>query len=195
MVLLDRNDYWQCAYVIEKGGIEKIKEQGITTLRKDIAKVSPFLSDRLNELKDRGDIKLLSVTIDHLEKWYTEGLLCIGDAAHAMSPIGGVGINLAIQDAVAAANILYPHFKRNTITTTVLKQVQSRREWPTRVIQKIQATIQNGITERREDTGNKDLPFFLKLLNAVPILRRIPARVIGMGIRPEHIRTPDINKR
>ena len=194
MILLNRKDYWQCAYVIEKGDHEKIQMDGLENYRKQLASVSPFLTDRLIELKNWDDIKLLSVEIDHLEKWYDEGLLCIGDAAHAMSPIGGVGINLAIQDAVAAANILYPHFSKAEIDVSVLKQVQDRRECPTRVIQKVQVIIQGIIRKGRGLTANTKPPLLLRMLNLFPILRRIPARLVGLGIRPEHIRTPDVNK-
>ena len=194
MVLLDRNDYWQCAYVIEKDGYKTIQERGMENFRKDVAAVSPFLANRLNELKDWKDISMLSVAIDHLEKWYTGGLVCIGDAAHAMSPIGGVGINLALQDAVAAANILYPYLKNGEeIDNKILQQVQKRREFPTWVIQKIQEMLQNGIASfRHEDPAKIKLPLFIRLLNAVPLLRRIPARLVGLGIRPEHVRTPEV---
>jgi len=146
------------------------------------------------ELKNWDDIKLLSVDIDHLEKWYDEGLLCIGDAAHAMSPIGGVGINLAIQDAVAAAKILYPHLSKLGIDIGILKEVQCRRGWPTRVVQRVQVVIQNIISKGRGQPTNSKPPLLLKMLNLFPILRRIPARVVGLGVRPEHIRTPDVNK-
>lgn len=194
MVLLDRADYWQCAYVIEKGGYETIKQRGLENFRNDLSAVSPFLTNRLNELKSWEDISMLSVAIDHLEKWYTGGLLCIGDSAHAMSPIGGVGINLALQDAVAAANILYPHLKApGDMDTTVLAQVQKRREFATRVIQRIQVRIQNGLAGlRHKEPAKIKLPLFMRLLNAFPLLRRIPARLVGLGIRPEHVKTPKV---
>ena len=192
MILLNRKEYWQCAYVIEKGDFEKIQKEGLENFREQLASVSPFLANRLTELKSWDDVKLLSVDIDHLEKWYDEGVLCIGDAAHAMSPIGGVGINLAIQDAVAAANILYPHFSNKEIDVSVLKQVQDRREWPMRVVQRVQVIIQNIIRKGRGQTNVKP-PVLLRLFNLFPILRRIPARVVGLGIRPEHIRTPNAN--
>lgn len=192
MVLLNRGDYWQCAYVIMKGELAELKQKGLESFKKDILGISPFFEDRVSELKDWNDIKLLNVVIDHLRSWYTDGLVCIGDASHAMSPVGGVGINLAIQDAVAAANILYPHFdKKEEITNTILKQIQSRREFPARVIQRLQVTIQNGIVQRKKQGDTKSgLPFFLKVVKAFPFLKRIPARVIGLGIRREHIRTP-----
>jgi 2-polyprenyl-6-methoxyphenol hydroxylase-like FAD-dependent oxidoreductase len=193
MILINREEYWQCAYVIEKGGFEEIQKNGLENFRKQLAPVSPFLTDRMAELKNWDDIKLLSVDIDHLEKWYDEGLLCIGDAAHAMSPIGGVGINLAIQDAVAAANILYPHLSKLGIDIGILKEVQSRREWPTRVVQRVQVVIQNIISKGRGQPTDIEPPLPLRLLNRFPILRRIPARLVGLGIRPEHVRTPDAN--
>jgi 2-polyprenyl-6-methoxyphenol hydroxylase-like FAD-dependent oxidoreductase len=193
MVLLNRGDYWQCAYVIMKGELEAIQSRGIEGFHNDITAISPFFKDRVMELKDWADIKLLNVVIDHLEKWYDEGVLCIGDASHAMSPVGGVGINLAIQDAVAAANILFPHLgKKEIITTGVLKKIQQRREFPARMIQRMQVVIQNGIVRRKQTSGKQNVPLFLKLFKMFPVLTRLPARVIGMGIRPEHIKTPDV---
>jgi len=194
MVLLNRGDYWQCAYVIMKGDLDNIKASGLEGFHKDITAICPFFQGRVMELTDWNDIKLLSVAIDYLDTWYTEGLLCIGDASHAMSPVGGVGINLAIQDAVAAANILYPALVNNQpVPASILKKIQKRREFPARFIQRLQVTIQEGIVKRRTDTRlQQKLPFFFKLLKWFPVLTRIPARVIGMGIRPEHIRTPDV---
>ncbi|MEO8174120.1 MAG: FAD-dependent monooxygenase, partial [Sediminibacterium sp.] len=167
---------------------------GIEGFHNDVISICPFFSDRVTELNDWEDIKLLNVVIDHLEKWYAEGVLCIGDASHAMSPVGGVGINLAVQDAVAAANILYPHLaKREAITLNVLKKIQQRREFPARMIQRMQVVIQNGIVQRKQSPGLKrTVPFFFKLFKLFPFLTRLPARVIGMGIRTEHIDTPDI---
>lgn len=193
MVLLNRGDYWQCAYVIMKGELETIQSKGIEGFRDDVIAISPFFKDRVMELKDWTDIKLLNVVIDHLEKWYDDGVLCIGDASHAMSPVGGVGINLAIQDAVAAANILYPCLqKKESVSISLLKKIQQRREFPARMIQRMQVIIQNGIVRRKQTAGAKQtVPFFLKLFKLFPFLTRLPAKVIGMGIRPEHIRTPD----
>ncbi len=193
MVMLDREEYWQCAYVIEKGGYEKIHQHGLESFRNDVVQVAPFLQGRDGELKTWDDIKLLTVDIDHLETWYTDGLLCIGDAAHAMSPIGGVGINLAIQDAVAAANILYnPLKEKKQINTELLRSVQKRRTLPTWFIQKLQITIQNNVIKGRL-AGKKDIkpPIFMRLINLFPILQRLPGRAVGIGIRPEHIHTPD----
>jgi len=194
MVMLDRNDYWQCAYLIAKDGYETIRQNGIEKFRDDVVAVAPFLADRKNEIKGWNDIKLLSVDIDHLEKWYTHGLLCIGDSAHAMSPIGGVGINLAIQDAVAAANILYKPLKGQTVIgTDVLRAVQRRRAFPARVIQQLQIFIQNKVFRKRMSAnGQLNPPVFFAFLNKFPLLQRLPARLLGMGVRVEHVRTPEI---
>jgi 2-polyprenyl-6-methoxyphenol hydroxylase-like FAD-dependent oxidoreductase len=194
LVLLNRDDYLQAGYIIPKGAIESLKRDGIETLRKRIPMVAPFLGDgRLEELKDWNDIKLLSVQVNRLKKWYLPGFLCIGDAAHAMSPAGGVGINLAIQDAIAAANILVQPLRGGTLTVDDLRQVQKRRELLTRLTQGMQIPMQNalfkGVIER---SGDLKTPLFVKLLQRFPFLRRIPARVIGMGFRPEHIHTPEI---
>ena len=195
LVQLDRGEYWQCAYVIAKGDFDRIKQEGIVKFRQEINEVAPFISNRTSELQTWDDIKLLSVAIDHLERWYTDGLLCIGDAAHAMSPIGGVGINLAIQDAVAAANILYPHLLRKEfISIKILKKVQKRRAFPSRFIQRLQVAIQKGIiTRKTNERKQKSLPLPFRILKTFPYLRRIPARILGIGIRPEHIHTPDCN--
>ena len=156
--------------------------------------MAPFLSDRVRELKDWEDIKLLTVVVDRLRKWYRPGLLCIGDAAHAMSPIGGVGINLAIQDAVAAANILAERLARGTATTADLQRVQLRREFPTRMTQGMQVFMQNQVIERVLGSQQQlSLPWPLKLFNRWPILRRIPARVLGIGFRAEHVRTSEVS--
>lgn len=194
LIMLDRNDYWQCGYVITKGGFDNLQTSGIETLRKDLLSIVPFLTDRVTELKDWEQVKLLNIEINHLKKWYREGLLCIGDAAHAMSPIGGVGINLAVQDAVATANILWKPLKEQQhIDVTLLKKVQKRRMFPTRVTQRLQVYIQNGIFKSRQTGKRKQSkpPFMMRMINKFPLLQRIPARLIGMGIKPEHIRTPD----
>jgi 2-polyprenyl-6-methoxyphenol hydroxylase-like FAD-dependent oxidoreductase len=191
MVMLDRGDYWQCAYVIRKGAFDAIQRAGIEAFRAEIASLVPWVGDRLGELRDWNDIKLLTVSVDRLREWYRPGLLCIGDAAHAMSPIGGVGINLAVQDAVAAANILYPAFMRGTPTIADLRAIQKRRVFPMAVIQKIQVVVQNGFLGRFLDVKAKmKPPLALRLFAAIPLLRRIPGYVIGVGVRPEHIRTP-----
>jgi 2-polyprenyl-6-methoxyphenol hydroxylase-like FAD-dependent oxidoreductase len=188
MVMLNREDYYQCGFVIRKGGIEEVKQRGLESFRQEIVSMAPFLSDRVGELKGWEDIKLLTVVVDRLRKWYRPGLLCIGDAAHAMSPIGGVGINLAIQDAVAAANILAERLARGTATAVDLQRVQLRREFPTRMTQRMQVFMQNQVIGRVLGASQIKLPWSLKLFNRWPFLRRIPARVIGMGFRAEHVR-------
>jgi 2-polyprenyl-6-methoxyphenol hydroxylase-like FAD-dependent oxidoreductase len=194
MVMLNRDDYWQCAYLIRKGDLEQIKQRGIESFRADVVSVAPFLRDRIAELKDWKDIKLLTVLVDRLRKWYRRGLLCIGDAAHAMSPIGGVGINLAIQDAVAAANILAARLARGTASLADLQRVQLRRELPTRIVQGVQVFIQNRLIRRILGSDEQiRLPWPLKLLRRWPFLRRIPARLLGIGVRPEHVRTPEVS--
>jgi 2-polyprenyl-6-methoxyphenol hydroxylase-like FAD-dependent oxidoreductase len=192
MVMLNRGDYWQCAYVIPKGGIDRVKAKGLGAFRESVAFMSPFLRDRLGEIKSFDDVKLLTVAVDRLPRWHKPGLLCIGDAAHAMSPIGGVGVNLAIQDAVAAANILAVPLKEGRVTEALLDAVQRRRTMPMRVIQWLQIQIQNNVL--RAVLGSKERPkppFAAKLFNWFPVLRRIPARIVGLGVRPEHVRTID----
>jgi 2-polyprenyl-6-methoxyphenol hydroxylase-like FAD-dependent oxidoreductase len=195
MVMLNRRDYWQCAYVIQKGGIDAIKAAGLETFQEEIAGLAPYLRDRVAELQTWDDIKLLTVAVDCLQQWHRPGLLCIGDAAHAMSPIGGVGINLAIQDAVAAANILVPVFLRGTLTQDDLAAIQKRRMFPTRATQWLQLQIQNRVMTRvLASTQRPKLPWPLKLLRAWPWLRRWPARFVGMGVRPEHVSAALIEK-
>jgi 2-polyprenyl-6-methoxyphenol hydroxylase-like FAD-dependent oxidoreductase len=191
-IMVDRGDYWQCAYVIEKGSANQIMKRDIDDFRRAILALSPWLAERVNELKSWDDVKLLTVALDRLPQWHRPGLLCIGDAAHAMSPIGGVGINLAIQDAVAAANILTDPLRAGAVTLGHLAQVQRRREWPTRVTQAIQRTIQNRVV-RPVLAGTKQpkVPLPVKLLDWFPPLRGIPARFIGIGVRPEHIHTKE----
>jgi 2-polyprenyl-6-methoxyphenol hydroxylase-like FAD-dependent oxidoreductase len=194
LVTLDRGDYWQCAYVIAKGAFDAIRQKGLPAFREDIATVAPFLRDRTQELRDWSDIKLLSVAVDHLKNWSRSGLLCIGDAAHAMSPIGGVGINLAIQDAVAAANILAEPLLKGAVSEGQLNKVQKRREFPTRMIQRGQVFAHKRFINPAlaYSAPLRRLPFPLWLLQKFPVLRRIPARLIGMGFRPEHVRTRDV---
>lgn len=190
LVLLNREDYWQCAFVIPKGTIEEIRQRGLASLREEIARLAPFLRDRVDELRDWKDISLLTVAVDRLQRWYRSGLLCIGDAAHAMSPIGGVGINLAIQDAVAAANILGTKLLQGTPSESELHAVQRRREFPTRATQRLQLVIQNNVIRRVLGSSKPlSLPWILKLVRRWPFLRRIPARLIGIGFRPEHVKT------
>jgi 2-polyprenyl-6-methoxyphenol hydroxylase-like FAD-dependent oxidoreductase len=192
MVMLNRGDYWQCAYVIPKGGIDTVKREGLEAFRERVATLEPFLRDRLGELKSFDDIKLLTVAIDRLREWHREGLLCIGDAAHAMSPVGGVGVNLAVQDAVAAANILAKPLRSNTVTREHLAAVQERRSFPMRVIQRMQVLVQSKLLSPALASKERPKPpFVLQLVRWIPLLRRIPARLIGLGVRPEHIHTPE----
>jgi 2-polyprenyl-6-methoxyphenol hydroxylase-like FAD-dependent oxidoreductase len=188
LIMLDRGDYWQCGFLIRKGDFENVKQRGVDAFRQDIVTVAPFLSDRTPEIRDWEQVKLLTVAVDRLRQWYKDGLLCIGDAAHAMSPIGGVGINLAIQDAVAAANILAPRLQQNRVTIGDLNAVQQRREPPTRRTQRLQIMIQNNlITRILGHPGRMKLPWILRIARHLPILTRIPARIVGIGFRPEHV--------
>ena len=192
LVMLDRGDYWQCAYVIPKGGIEEIKSRGLDAFRDSVVQISPFLADRTGELKSWDDIKLLSVAVDRLRKWWRPGLLCIGDAAHAMSPIGGVGINMAVQDAVAAANRLAAPLKAGTVSDADLQAIEQRRTLPVRFTQWLQLTIQKRLISRVLASQQRPKPPLLfKLFRMLPFLQRVPARLLAIGIRPEHVRTPD----
>jgi 2-polyprenyl-6-methoxyphenol hydroxylase-like FAD-dependent oxidoreductase len=191
-IMLDREDYWQCGFVIPKGAADEIRERGIERFREDVAKLAPFLGERVNELRDWSNVSLLTVKVDRLRRWWRSGLLCIGDAAHAMSPVGGVGINLAIQDSVAAANILAAKLAADGLSDHDLDAVQHRREFPTRATQRLQVVIQNNVIRRVLNTSQPlSAPVLLKLVQLWPSLRRIPARIIGVGFRPEHIRTPE----
>jgi 2-polyprenyl-6-methoxyphenol hydroxylase-like FAD-dependent oxidoreductase len=191
-VMLDRGEYWQCAYVIPKGGYDALRRLGLDAFRAEIVSVVPFLADRVAGIRSWDDVKLLTVKIDRLRQWHRPGLLCIGDAAHAMSPVGGVGINLAIQDAVAAANILWEPLQRGTPSAADLQAVQRRRELPARVTQRMQVFVQEHVLFRTLKSGvSPRLPLLVRLLNRFPILRRIPARLVGLGFRPEHVRTPE----
>jgi 2-polyprenyl-6-methoxyphenol hydroxylase-like FAD-dependent oxidoreductase len=191
MVLLNRDDYWQCAFVIAKGGFDEIQARGLPAFREEIGRLVPYLRDRTAELADWSDVKLLSVAVDRLRRWHRPGLLCIGDAAHAMSPIGGVGINLAIQDAVAAANILAPRLLQEGISDGDLHSVQRRRAFPTKATQWLQVSLQNRVIGKvLGSSGRLSPPMLLRLLDKWPFLRRLPARLIGLGFRPEHVKTP-----
>jgi 2-polyprenyl-6-methoxyphenol hydroxylase-like FAD-dependent oxidoreductase len=188
LILLDRDEYWQCGFIIAKGVFEKIKSLGLEQFKKDIATLAPFLSPVVGELKEWDQIKLLSVGVDRLTTWYREGLLCIGDSAHAMSPIGGVGINLAIQDAVAAANVLVPAFKAGKPKREDLEKIQKRREFPTRLTQRFQVFLHRRVLAPvLKKNGHMRLPWFMKFLGWAPVLQKLPAYAIGIGFRPEHV--------
>jgi 2-polyprenyl-6-methoxyphenol hydroxylase-like FAD-dependent oxidoreductase len=189
-IMLNRGDYWQCGFVIPKGSRDQLQGGGLPAFRDAVAQLAPFMTDRVGELHDWEPIKLLTVQVDRLRRWYRPGLLCIGDAAHAMSPVGGVGINLAIQDAVAASNLLAAPLRDRRLTAEDLCRVQERREWPTRMTQRVQLAIQNRVIRRALSGSDKfSPPFAIRLLALVPFLRRIPARMIGLGFRPEHVNT------
>ena len=191
LVMIDRGDYWQCAFVIHKGGYDAIRARGIENFRSELVSIAPFLRNRVDELTDWDKVSLLTVAIDRLKAWWRPGLLCIGDAAHAMSPIGGVGINLAVQDAVAAANILAEPLREGKLSDDHLRAVQARRTLAMRVIQAMQVVVQKRILDRVIGSDKPTTaPWVLRLFNHVPWLRRLPARLVGMGVRPEHIRTP-----
>ena len=187
-VLIDRRDYWQCGYVIPKGAADEVRAAGLPAFQDTIRRLLPFAAERAGEIADWDQVKLLTVQIDRLKQWCRPGLLCIGDAAHAMSPVGGVGINLAIQDAVATANILVGPLRKGSLSIADLKKVQARREWPVRVTQRLQILAQDRIITRvlRSREPLKP-PLFFRMLSRSAWLRRIPGRLIGMGIRPEHV--------
>jgi 2-polyprenyl-6-methoxyphenol hydroxylase-like FAD-dependent oxidoreductase len=191
-VTINRGEYWQCGYVIPKGRFEEMRRQGFETFREEIVRLAPYARDRIGELSSLDDVKLLTVRVDRLLEWFCPGLVCIGDAAHAMSPVGGVGINLAIQDAVAAANVLFKPLREGQVTIDHLRRIQKRRELPTRITQWLQVTVQRRIIARvLSGTRPVKPPLAVRLLGRIRLLRRIPARIVGLGIRPEHVR-PEI---
>jgi 2-polyprenyl-6-methoxyphenol hydroxylase-like FAD-dependent oxidoreductase len=193
IVTIDRTDYWQCAFVIGKGGIGRIHADGLASFKAAVAAGARFLADRVDELRSFDDIKLLSVAVDRLTTWSKPGLLCIGDAAHAMSPVGGVGINLAIQDAVAAANLLAGKLKAGTLSDGDLDSVRQRRLFAVKVIQGLQLAVHNRVLKPTVSGGDRALtvPWPLKLVDSVEWLQRWPAQLLGLGVRPEHVRSPD----
>ncbi|HEY3676904.1 MAG TPA: FAD-dependent oxidoreductase [Candidatus Tumulicola sp.] len=193
LVMIDRNEYWQCAFLIPKGTFEQLKAAGVEALHRDLVEAVPQLQDRVNEIDDWSKVSLLEVVVDRLKVWHRPGLLCIGDAAHAMSPIGGVGVNLAVQDAVAAANALAAPLLAGDDTEAALAQIQSRRMFPTKVTQAFQVFVQQHAI--MPVLGGKSTkappPLIMRLFDEFPRLRGLPARLIGMGVRPENVHTPD----
>jgi 2-polyprenyl-6-methoxyphenol hydroxylase-like FAD-dependent oxidoreductase len=192
-VMLNRGDYWQCAFVIPKGWNELVRSAGLEVFQRDVGKLLPFAAERSQDIMDWDQVKLLTVQVNRLNTWWRDGFLCIGDAAHAMSPVGGVGINLAVQDAVAAANILAEPMRNNRLSEIHLAAVQKRREWPTKVTQRLQLTIQNSvIAPALIGKGEFKPPLVLRLIAGIPGLNRIPARLMGLGVRPEHVETREV---
>ncbi len=191
LVLINRGEHWQCGYGIAKGSLDEIRAKGLAQLHRHIAGIAPFVQDRVRELDDWEKIKLLTVRVDRLRRWHRPGLLCIGDAAHAMSPVGGVGINLAIQDAVAAANLLHEPLHNRTVSEADLAWVERRRALPTRVIQRVQILVQNRVIANvLAGRGTLRPPLLLRAMGRLLLFRRLAARLIGIGVRPEHVRTP-----
>ena len=190
LILINRNNYFQAGLIIRKGSFDEIRQLGLAEFRRSLVQLAPYLSGRVDELKDWDQVKLLTVQLNRLRKWYRPGLLCIGDAAHAMSPAGGVGINLAIQDAVATANILIPHFQKGRVPDSALAAVQERREFPTRVTQTIQKRIHDGFARVFENPGELHAPAAFKVAANLPGIHRALGYAIGVGVRPEHVRAP-----
>lgn len=192
LVLLDRGDYWQCGFSVPKGAASEMQAIGIEEFRAGIVHLAPFLQDRVCELRDWSDVKLLTVRVDRLRRWYRSGLVCIGDAAHAMSPVAGVGINLAIQDAVAAANILAEPLRAGTVCAAHLAKIQRRREFPARITQRVQAAIRQQVGGNLDASAPRRMSWLVETLERTTILRRLRTRFIGIGIRPEHVKTPEL---
>jgi 2-polyprenyl-6-methoxyphenol hydroxylase-like FAD-dependent oxidoreductase len=193
MVTIDRGDYWQCAFVVPKGGAEALQRQDVAVFRTQAAEAAPFLRAQLAEVRSWDDVKLLTVKIDRLLQWSRPGLLCIGDAAHAMSPVGGVGINLAVQDAIATANLLAAKLRAGPLTDDDLDAVRRRRLWPTKATQAMQVGIQNNLlVPTLAGQGGLSVPLPVRLVTRVPALQRLLARLLGMGVRPEHVASPDL---
>jgi 2-polyprenyl-6-methoxyphenol hydroxylase-like FAD-dependent oxidoreductase len=192
MVTFDRGDYWQCAYVIAKGQYDAVKARGLPALLDNVARMAPILKAGLSDVKGWDDVKLLTVAINRLKRWTLPGLLCIGDAAHAMSPVGGVGVNLAVQDAVATANLLAAKLASGCPSEDELDAVRRRREFPVKVTQRMQVTAQNNIINAALKSGGQPVkvPLVVRLITAVPWLQGITARFVGVGVRPEHVHSP-----
>jgi 2-polyprenyl-6-methoxyphenol hydroxylase-like FAD-dependent oxidoreductase len=189
MVTFDRGDYWQCAYVIAKGQYDAVKARGLQALLDDVVRMAPILRSGIADVKSFDDVKLLTVAINRLARWTRPGLLCIGDAAHAMSPIGGVGVNLAVQDAVATANLLADKLQHGCPSENELDAVRRRREFPVKMTQRMQMVVQNNIISGALQGGNRPLkvPLVVRLITALPWLQGIPARLLALGVRPEHV--------
>jgi 2-polyprenyl-6-methoxyphenol hydroxylase-like FAD-dependent oxidoreductase len=187
LILINRGDYFQAGMIIRKGSFEELKSRGLEQFRSSLRRVAPYLGDRVEEIQDWEPIKLLTVRLDRLRRWHRPGLLCIGDAAHAMSPAGGVGINLAIQDAVAAANILSPALRTGSVTERTLALVQRRREFPVRVTQAAQARIHEGLSRIFRNPGPLEAPWQLKAAMRIPGIHVALGYAIGVGVRPEHV--------
>jgi 2-polyprenyl-6-methoxyphenol hydroxylase-like FAD-dependent oxidoreductase len=196
LVTLNRGDYWQCAYVIPKGSLAALQAAGLDAFRDRVGVIAPFLVAGSPTLTDWDQIKLLSVQISRMPRWWRDGLLCIGDAAHAMSPVGGVGINLAIQDAVAASNLLAEPLREKRLTPEHLEAVQRRRDWPARVTQRAQIAIQNEVLAPvlAGTAAPAELPLPVRLLQRFAVLRRLPARLVGIGVRPERVETRAVSR-
>jgi len=188
LILIPRSDYFQAGFIIRKGSFEEMKQNSLEAFRESILQIAPYLGKRVEELQSWEQIKLLSVQINRLRQWHRPGLLCIGDAAHAMSPAGGVGINLAIQDAVATANLLARPLREGQVTEALLAKVQRRREFPTRVTQFMQVNAHNGFEYIFDKSGPMKAPWQMKVALRIPGVQRVVARVVGVGVRPEHIR-------
>jgi 2-polyprenyl-6-methoxyphenol hydroxylase-like FAD-dependent oxidoreductase len=192
MVTFDRGDYWQCAYVIAKGQYDAVRARGLDAFRDDVIGMAPILKSGISDVKTWDDVKLLTVAINRLKRWSRPGLLCIGDAAHAMSPVGGVGVNLAVQDAVATANLLAAKLAIGCPSETELDAVRRRREFPVRMTQAMQVAVQNNIVSIALKPGDAPLkaPLFARVINALPWLQGVTARFIALGVRPEHVQSP-----
>jgi 2-polyprenyl-6-methoxyphenol hydroxylase-like FAD-dependent oxidoreductase len=196
-VLIDRGEYWQCAFVFPKGGADRLRSQGLDAFKTRVRAVGAETAGVDEAIRSWDDVKLLTVTVDRLDRWWRPGLLVIGDAAHAMSPIGGVGINLAVQDGVAVANLLAASLARGEDPDVLLPKLQARRMWPVQLTQGAQKLVQDAVIAPLLSKGRKldKPPLAVRLLNAVPKLRGLPARLVGLGLRPEHIRCPDAYQR
>jgi 2-polyprenyl-6-methoxyphenol hydroxylase-like FAD-dependent oxidoreductase len=194
MVTFDRGDYWQCAYVIAKGQYEAVKSRGLHAFQNDVVGLAPILKSGISDVKSWEDVKLLTVAVNRLKRWTRPGLLCIGDAAHAMSPVGGVGVNLAVQDAVATANLLAAKLVNGAPTEDDLDAVRRRRAFPMRMTQAVQVVVQNRLVSAALKPGDQGfkVPLLARLVNAIPWLQGLTARLIAVGVRPEHVHSPEV---